>query len=131
MPNTNCLDGLRCPRCKQREAIYIQALREVRVTDAGTDDEGGDWEWNDDSACRCADDRCAFSGTVRDFDRTNQLRDPLDDDDYESNDDQIEDLKDELRPLRNAASAVVDAWSSGDLAGAVRRLDALITAAKE
>jgi hypothetical protein len=126
MTNTNCLDGIRCPRCKQSDAFYIVASHEVRVTDAGTDDEGGDWEWNGDSQSRCADDCCGFSGELREFQVKNQPRDPLHDEDYDSNDDQIADLKEEVTALREAGRAVVDAWSSGDLASAVRQLDAVI-----
>ena len=134
MKNTNCLDGIRCPRCKQSDAFYIVASvasHEVRVTDDGTDDKGVEWEWNNDSQCRCADDCCGFSGELREFQVKNQPRDPLNDEEYDSNDDQIEDLKALIHALKAAGRGVVDAWEGGDLAGAVRILDALITAAKE
>src|SRR6185437_11045600 len=56
--NTNCLEGIRCPRCKQQELFYIRACVEVDVTDNGTGDERGEYFWDDQSPCRCADDTC-------------------------------------------------------------------------
>jgi hypothetical protein len=72
MTNTNCLEGIRCPRCKQEDVIYIVASHEVRVTDDGTEDEGGDWEWNHGSETRCGDNACAFTGPLRDFEVEHQ-----------------------------------------------------------
>ena len=45
---TNCLDGIRCPKCKQDVVFLIQATQTVRVTDNGIVG-AGDAEWNDES----------------------------------------------------------------------------------
>jgi len=65
MPNTNCLEGVRCPRCGYEDAFLINALVTVLVTDDGTEDQGGDYEWDGDAYCACAD--CKFAGRLRDF----------------------------------------------------------------
>jgi hypothetical protein len=65
MANTNCLEGIACPKCRADDAFYIEALVELRVTDDGTEDEGGDHIWSEDSPCRCA--ACDHHGEVSDF----------------------------------------------------------------
>jgi len=73
--NTNCLEGIRCPRCKQQELFYIRACVEVDVTDNGTGDERGEYFWDDQSPCRCADDTCDRRGVLADFRIENQKPD--------------------------------------------------------
>lgn len=73
--NTNCLEGIRCPRCKQQELFYIRACAEVDVTDNGTGDERGQYFWDDQSPCRCADDTCDRRGVLGDFRIKNQKPD--------------------------------------------------------
>jgi hypothetical protein len=63
--NLNCLDGMRCPLCGQRESFYVLASHEVLVTDNGTEDEGGDWEWDDGSPARCR--VCRHNAPLREF----------------------------------------------------------------
>ena len=70
--NTNCLEGIRCPRCKQQDLFYINARVEVDVTDNGTGDERGEYFWDDQSPCRCADDTCDRRGVLGDFRIENQ-----------------------------------------------------------
>lgn len=52
--------------------MCVTALVELRVTDDGTGDEGGDHIWDPDSLTRCADDACGFSGKLREFEIENQ-----------------------------------------------------------
>lgn len=66
-PNSNCLDGFECPACGSYGPFYIRATvtGETLVSDDGTEGVMGDVEWDDNSACRCAD--CGHPGTVREF----------------------------------------------------------------
>ena len=64
MPNNNCLEGVRCPKCSSDEKFDISAHTIATVTDSGTE-ETGDIEWNDDSECTCH--ACGYSGELRDF----------------------------------------------------------------
>jgi len=67
MPNDNCLAGFICPKCGYDTDLRIEVLRWVRVSDDGTEDEGGDTEWNDKSPCACGNPDCAYTATVGDF----------------------------------------------------------------
>jgi hypothetical protein len=70
MTNTNCLEGVRCPKCGYEEGFYISALVELYVLDDGTEDQGGDHLWEGDSPCRCGS--CEHEATVDDFYIENQ-----------------------------------------------------------
>ena len=64
-PNTNCLDGMRCPRCGSYEPFTIYGLTgNAVVYDEGTEEVTG-IEWEDDAECKCG--RCEFDGLVREF----------------------------------------------------------------
>lgn len=54
-------------------------------------------------------------------------RNPLNDDHYTGNDQQIDDLKEALESIVMAAREVIDNWSKGDLAGAVNSLESAIS----
>jgi hypothetical protein len=62
--NTNCLHGMRCPKCKSLEPFAIGITTTVRVFDDGTDDQLSDTHWDEHSYCECAG--CLFAGTVKD-----------------------------------------------------------------
>jgi hypothetical protein len=64
MSNTNCLDGMSCPRCVSFGPFTIRAEATFTVTDDGTDDYS-DVDWTDDANCVCC--QCNFGGTVKDF----------------------------------------------------------------
>lgn len=66
-PNKNCLQGLRCPRCRQTDSFEIVAVSTFTVVDEGTDEFAG-VEWSDESPAACT--QCDFAGTVA------QLKDP-------------------------------------------------------
>ncbi|MGH9344383.1 MAG: hypothetical protein ACRD19_11560 [Terriglobia bacterium] len=63
--NTNCLEGIRCPVCGYEDTFRIAASVIVTVTDDGTDDEGGHYEWDDTNYCECG--KCAHAGTIGTF----------------------------------------------------------------
>ena len=64
-PNTNCLEGMRCPQCGSYGPFSIDATVTVTVTDEGTDDDGCDYEWHAASRCFC--NECRHVGTVATF----------------------------------------------------------------
>ena len=68
MPNTNCLEGFKCPKCGHTKTFHIvvQTLHELYMDDNGTiEDSGGDNEWDDNSDCRCGG--CGLEGQVGHF----------------------------------------------------------------
>ena len=65
MPNSNCLSGFQCPKCKSTEPFSIEVTTMFRVYDEGTDEQTGDTHWDDDSYCECS--LCSFCGKVKDF----------------------------------------------------------------
>ena len=62
--NTNCLAGLRCPKCGALEPFYIAASCWATMFDDGSD-ATEEIAWDDGSACRCIS--CRFAGTVAAF----------------------------------------------------------------
>lgn len=64
MENTNCLEGMRCPRCQKLGKMEIAITALALVSDEGTETIN-DTEWNEDSFCRC--DECDYCGTVKEF----------------------------------------------------------------
>jgi DNA-directed RNA polymerase subunit RPC12/RpoP len=64
MANTNCLEGIRCPKCGHEDSFKIEATVLVLVTDDGTEDLGNS-EWDADRYCEC--DNCRYAGTIKDF----------------------------------------------------------------
>jgi hypothetical protein len=57
----------RCPQCKSQDDLVISATVEVeaRLSDDGTDNEGGDTTWEEKSPARCSD--CGWKGVVADL----------------------------------------------------------------
>jgi len=70
MTNTNCLEGVCCPKCGQEDCFKITAIITCVVTDDGSEPVG-DHEWDDESATRCAE--CDFDGTLKDFSKKPEL----------------------------------------------------------
>ena len=64
MPNTNCLAGIKCPKCGSEDRFKIEATTIFEVTDDGTDVHE-DVEWDDDSYIECME--CGLSGKIKDF----------------------------------------------------------------
>ncbi len=65
--NTNCLTGIKCPKCDALEPFDISARTNVIMFDDGSDpeDSHGDLEWDNDSFCLCLS--CRHRGKVIDF----------------------------------------------------------------
>jgi hypothetical protein len=64
-PNTNCLEGMRCPSCGSYGPFQMEANIVVLVSDEGTQDAGGDYEWDLDHSCKC--EECSHAATIGDF----------------------------------------------------------------
>lgn len=64
MTNTNCLDGIRCPRCGQAEHFHVEARVTCLVTDDGAEPRG-DTDWDGDSQCSCPE--CGHGGPLSTF----------------------------------------------------------------
>ena len=63
--NSNCLQGLECPKCKSQAPLVIAVQTSFRFTDNGEDDRVSDLEWDDKSYCECC--KCGFNAKVGDF----------------------------------------------------------------
>lgn len=64
--NSNCLAGIKCPKCGALAPFCIEARIVVRAYDDGTEHiNGADTYWDEDSACVC--DACDYSGKVKQF----------------------------------------------------------------
>jgi hypothetical protein len=70
-PNTNCLEGIRCPNaeCGSYGPFTIACSTWARVSDDGID-ETYDMEWDEKSGAICR--QCDYDSTVRDFSVVNQ-----------------------------------------------------------
>lgn len=64
MTNTNCLEGIRCPKCGQEDRFLIMGGAQFEVTDDGSEDVG-DHEWDDQSSTRCPG--CSHAAPLKDF----------------------------------------------------------------
>ena len=79
MPNDNCLEGIRCPKCGKEDFFIIRCLVDLETTDDGTGDQDSKSrrcdgpQWDDDSFIRCDnyDDtqykQCEEEGTIKSF----------------------------------------------------------------
>lgn len=64
MTNSNCLEGIACPKCGNDAMIHIEARTLAVVTDDGAE-TFGDMEWDGDSYAECPD--CHHRGTLKGF----------------------------------------------------------------
>lgn len=64
MTNTNCLSGIKCPKCGNESDFRIEASIICKVTDDGSE-PSGDHHWDDSSYCYCP--TCEFEGRLTDF----------------------------------------------------------------
>jgi hypothetical protein len=65
MPNTNCLEGIRCPKCGHEDSFKVEVTVLVLVEDEGVTDDLSGSEWDEDHYCECWE--CAYSATIKDF----------------------------------------------------------------
>lgn len=69
MANTNSLEGIRCPKCKQEDAIDVCAFSQFRIIDSGADFHR-DVEYDNDSHTECPS--CGYHGEFQTFFIKNQ-----------------------------------------------------------
>jgi len=62
--NTNCLAGMKCPKCGSLAPFNIQAFCMVTVFDNGTED-AENFDWDENSFCSCP--KCGYSESIREF----------------------------------------------------------------
>jgi hypothetical protein len=62
MTNTNCLEGVRCPKCGHEDDFHIEAMVRLHVIDSGTEDLGGGHFWDDDSDRMCGNRTATSKG---------------------------------------------------------------------
>ena len=65
MPNTNCLEGFKCPKCNSEGPFRIEVSTVMTVTDNGTEGDGADHEWDENSYCECP--KCDYANIVKTF----------------------------------------------------------------
>lgn len=65
MANTNCLQGMQCPKCQDEGPFAIACDVVFLIGDDGTEDQIGDNTFEDDSYCECRE--CNHHATVADF----------------------------------------------------------------
>lgn len=64
--NTNCLAGMKCPKCNSLGPFKIDVVTTVLMSDDGSDScIDSDVRWADDSQCVCV--ACDFNGASKDF----------------------------------------------------------------
>jgi hypothetical protein len=66
-PNSNCLDGKRCPKCGSYGPFEVVVSMRVLLYDSGSDDaaEDGSIEYDDDALAACY--ACRYKGKFGDF----------------------------------------------------------------
>lgn len=67
MPNNNCLEGMKCPKCGYEEHFKIVARVWVDAYDdeVSIDEYDQDFEWTDTSWCICKN--CGYGNEVGKF----------------------------------------------------------------
>ena len=63
--------GLFCPRCAHSDGLSVEAQIVVDLMSDGTEDAGGNHQWDDDSKCRCSN--CLWTGVVKELLRVPEL----------------------------------------------------------
>ena len=64
MANTNCLEGMACPKCGSEGPFRMEMTSIFTIFDDGTDGYE-DTNWDEHSYCNCKE--CDFEGVVKDF----------------------------------------------------------------
>jgi len=68
-PNNNCLRGAKCPKCGSFGDFRTVVSSTMRVSDDGTEELGGDTEFEDDAWAQCCE--CEHQGKWWDFQEEN------------------------------------------------------------
>ena len=64
MTNTNCLEGITCPKCGNESRFHIAVTTMANVTDDGAE-TFGDMEWDAASFTECPE--CRHCGSLNEF----------------------------------------------------------------
>jgi hypothetical protein len=65
-PNTNCLDGKRCPKCGSFGPLEIVVSMRILLFDTGSDDaQDGSIEYDDEAPAKCS--ACQYEAKLGDF----------------------------------------------------------------
>jgi hypothetical protein len=64
MTNTNCLEGITCPKCGNESRFHIEVTTMASVTDDGAE-TCGDMEWSATSFTECT--ACHRHGSLNEF----------------------------------------------------------------
>jgi len=72
MANVNCLEGMRCPKCKHDDEVLVQATIWTSLKDDGTDHyadsiRDASVDYDDDSSACCP--MCGYFGKLQDWRR--------------------------------------------------------------
>jgi len=65
MANSNCLENITCPECRNESAFYIDVSVLAFVTDSGAEAANGNFHWDAQSRITCGE--CDHAGTVGQF----------------------------------------------------------------
>ena len=65
MPNSNCLQGVKCPKCGNEASFRIEASIICTVTDDGSEPTGDHHHWDENSYAHCQ--VCETEGTLAIF----------------------------------------------------------------
>ena len=65
MPNTNCLEGIKCRKCGHEDSFKIEGHVLSLVKDDGVAEDLAGTEWTEADYCECTE--CSHSGKVADF----------------------------------------------------------------
>jgi hypothetical protein len=108
--NTNCLEGVKCPKCGQEDLFKIAASVIGEVCDDGTEDQDGGYEWDQQAFCQCCE--CDHAGKLADFTIENwgKEREPTPPD------------------LLIAAQALLGRWGKGNLSQPMQDLQKAVSA---
>lgn len=68
-PNNNCLQGVKCPKCGSFGDFKTVVSSTMRVSDDGTEELGGDTEFETDAWTQCCE--CQHQGVWWDFQEEN------------------------------------------------------------
>lgn len=72
MTNTNCLEGVKCPKCGHEDRFIINAHVTCVVMDNGSEVTGNHY-WDETHSCCCGS--CDYAATLKEFQIENQIAD--------------------------------------------------------
>lgn len=64
--NTNCLQGMKCPKCASPGPFSLSTMCTMTWSDDGTEDDGGNMDFNPEGMGQCHE--CDYVGDLKEFD---------------------------------------------------------------